>query len=124
MIVLALASLLLVQTSGWFVEFWRPFQWGVPATLLVAGAATVEARGGWPTLSPLRRMGDASYSIYLWHPAAIAVVAHVLGYRGGAFVPLAILASILAGLASHAWIERPLISALKSLFTREGEGPV
>ncbi len=124
MIVLAFAGWFVVQTSGGFTEFWRAFQWGIPATLLVAGAVTVEARGGWPSLPPLRRMGDASYSIYLWHPAAIAVVAHLLGYRGGAFVPLAILAAILAGLASRVWLERPLIRALKNRFPRDGGGPV
>lgn len=118
MIVLAVAGWLIVQTTGWFVEFWRPFQWGIPATLLVAGAVTIETRGGWPKLPSMRRMGDASYSIYLWHPAAIAVVAHVLGYRGGAFVPLAILAAILAGLASHAWLETPLLAALRRFRAR------
>jgi exopolysaccharide production protein ExoZ len=111
MIVLALAGWLVVQTTGWFVEFWRPFQWGIPATLLVGGAVTVETRGGWPSLPPLRR-------IYLWHPAAIAAVAHLLGYRGGAFVPLAIVAAILAGLASHAWLERPLLAALRRIRAR------
>ena len=118
MIVLAVAGWLIVQTTGSFVEFWRPFQWGIPATLLVAGAVTIETRGGWPKLPPMRRMGDASYSIYLWHPAAIAVVAHLLGYRGGAFVPLAILAAILAGLASHARLETPLLAALRRFRAR------
>ncbi len=118
MIFMALAGWLLVQTSGWFVELWRPFQWGIPSTLLVAGCLTVEQRGGWPGIAPLRRMGDASYSIYLWHPAAIAVTAHVLGYRGGGFVPLAILAAILAGLASHACLETPLLAALRRIRAR------
>jgi exopolysaccharide production protein ExoZ len=118
MIVLGLAGWLGVQGAGWFVEFWRPFQWGIPATLLVSGAVTVECRGGWPKFPPLRRLGDASYSIYLWHPAAIALTAHLLGYRGGAFVPLAVVAAILAGLASHAWLETPLLSALRRIKAR------
>ena len=115
MIALAFAGWLLFRPPIGSWSFGGRSSGGVPATLLVAGAATVETRGGWPVLSPLRRMGDASYSIYLWHPAAIAVVAHVLGYRGGVFVPLAIGAAVVAGLTSHAWLETPLLGALRRI---------
>ncbi len=48
MIVAAFALWGLVEGAGLFKEFWRPFQWGAPAALLVGGALSVERHGGWP----------------------------------------------------------------------------
>ena len=114
MIVAAFALWGLVEGAGLFKEFWRPFQWGAPAALLVGGALSIERHGGWPRLPWLTRLGDASYSLYLWHPAAIAAVAHVVGEQSPAFFPLALAAAVAAGLASYAVIERPILAALRA----------
>ena len=113
LIAVAAALWLLVQSTGLFREFWRPFEWGVPAAMLVAGVMAVERHGVWPKFPILERLGDASYSLYLWHPAVIALTAHVVGVRFIGFAPLALVLSALAGLASYAWIERPLLRALR-----------
>ncbi len=109
----------LVQAGGLFTELWRPLLWGVPAVLTVTGALAIEA--GRSGAAPrgfvhrgLIRLGDASYAIYLVHLPATAVLAHTLGYdRPWLFLPLALAISILAGLATRAWIEIPLLATLR-----------
>ena len=111
----ALAVWIVIQSSGMFVELWRPFFWGVPATLLVAGALSLEAHGGVREWPPLKRLGDASYAIYLFHLPAVAVVAHTLGFRNPwLFLPASLLAAIGAGLAAHLWVEKPLLGWTRS----------
>ena len=114
MIAGAAALWMLVTLCGLFVEFWRPFLWGVPAALLVGGAITVEARGGIVRSGLLKRLGDASYAIYLVHLPATAVVAHAVALRDPwLFLPACLLASIAAGVAAHQWLEKPLLSILR-----------
>jgi exopolysaccharide production protein ExoZ len=97
-----------------FTELWRPLLWGVPAVLIVAGGLSFEAGGGLrglptPVERAVRTAGDASYSLYLWHLPATALVAHSVGFeRPWLFAPLAVAASIAAGLAGHRYIERPI----------------
>ena len=110
LIAAALAIWTVIQSSGVFVELWRPFFWGVPATVLVAGALTLETNGGVPVWPRLKRLGDSSYAIYLFHMPAVAVAAHTLGVsKPWVFIPVAMLAAILAGAAAHRWIETPLL---------------
>ncbi|EGD59836.1 acyltransferase 3 [Novosphingobium nitrogenifigens DSM 19370] len=62
-----------------------------------------------------RKLGDASYGIYLWHfPLQLALVLLVdatIGtravFREGWMLNVFIVVAILAGFASHRWIERP-----------------
>ena len=119
---LILAALLiwtLVQVGGLFTELWRPLLWGVPALLTVTGALAIEAGGsGAAPRGLIHRgligLGDASYAIYLVHLPATAVLAHTLGYnRPWLFLPLAVVVSVLAGLATRAWIEIPLMTAVR-----------
>ena len=47
--------------------WWRIACFGIPATLLIYGLVSVERRQGW-VMHPLwQRLGDASYSLYIWH---------------------------------------------------------
>jgi exopolysaccharide production protein ExoZ len=105
---------------GIFAEVWRPFIWGIPAALIVAGAMALEGAGPPARLPPLEALGDASYALYLVHEPAEAVVAHTLGWTDPwLFYPAAFAAAVAAGLASHRWIERPLTRWTRSLFRRE-----
>jgi len=73
-----------------------------------------------------RQLGDASYGIYLWHfPLQLALVLLIdatLGSRAiarqPAFLLFFVLASVLAGFASHKWIERPSQRAVQNLARR------
>lgn len=69
-----------------------------------------------PTFEPGKRLGDASYALYLFHP-------HILGacaffFRDVAippplaFVGLVAL-SVIGGVLTHLWIEKPLLGLIK-----------
>ncbi len=115
-----LAAFGIYGATAWRDEAWRALTWGVPAAMIVAGAVGLEMRLGCFRSLALKRLGDASYSIYLFHPIAVAAVAHTLGYgQPWLFIPAALAAAILAGLAGRARIERPLIAFLRRSSTRK-----
>ena len=85
---------------------------GPLAAMLVYGTAALERAGGVPHLRLPALLGDASYSIYLWHTFAISVVAKAGTMLALAPAPVfiaAVLAGVLAGLAGYRLVERPLL---------------
>lgn len=90
---------------------------GPLAFALVYGTAALETRGRVPRLKVPAVLGDASYSIYLWHTFAISVVAKA-GMMLGLASWLVLLASFtvgtLAGLCGYYLIERPLLHGAAS----------
>jgi exopolysaccharide production protein ExoZ len=100
--------------SGYVNELWRPLLWGVPSAMIVAGAVSLESRGAALTWPALKSLGDASYSLYLWHLPVIALVAHLLAARQPwLFLPAAIVATIAAAFAGRAIVEKPAIALLR-----------
>ncbi len=92
---------------------------GVPATLVLAGAALgpqprETASRGW-----LARIGDASYSLYLTHTLVLHPAWRIWTALGGAswppvlFVLFAIAASVCVGLLVYRFVERPLTRTLQ-----------
>lgn len=101
----------------------RALAFGAPAFLLVAGAVILERRGAWPKSRTGRLLGDASYSIYLWHTFGISVVAMALtlsGVSGLWIVPATVAGGVAAGLGGYALLERPLMKAWRSRRGRPG----
>ncbi|MCA8066510.1 acyltransferase family protein [Burkholderia sp. AU38729] len=118
----ALAAIpLAADLSGTLAGFERVFWWGVPACVLIVAAVALDLRG-WTIRSPtLARLGDASYSIYLLHPYVIGAANKIVDARldtgtgSGTAAVLATLAAVCAcGYACHAWIERPMLAAMKN----------
>jgi exopolysaccharide production protein ExoZ len=114
----AIGSLLIACSLGGFgLIGWLhlPFdEWttGPLAVLLVLGALSLEASGRAPVLTLPNLVGDASYSIYLWHTFAISVVAKagsMLGIHPAISMVLAIVSGTLCGIAAYALLERPLL---------------
>ncbi|MDB5458443.1 MAG: acyltransferase [Caulobacteraceae bacterium] len=120
----ALGALVLfgLQVGGVRDDFWRPFLWGPPAALIVAGALKLEAAGrlGHGRLGrALEGLGDASYSIYLCQLPVIAVFAWLTrGQPALVRAPLALALAIAAGLACYALVEKPIGRALRSVDRR------
>jgi exopolysaccharide production protein ExoZ len=105
------------------LDLWRPFLWGIPAFLTVAGAVSIEAGGGVPEVRALRVLGDASYSLYLCHWPVIAVITRFVPTTNfWLFTPIAIAAALIAGLACRQWVEKPLLAWFGGL-GRKGPNP-
>jgi peptidoglycan/LPS O-acetylase OafA/YrhL len=95
--------------------WWRVACFGIPAALLIYGLVAVERRRGW-VMHPLwQKLGDASYSLYIWHQlilfSLLAVWQHtrLINHIWGP-VSLLIWAPIAfaVGVSAHYYIEVPL----------------
>lgn len=89
---------------------------GMPAALIVYGAVALELRNAWSMPKAWQYLGDASYSIYLWHGVIFYGVASLFLHWGwvGAISPslLTLLMAAIglgAGLLSYHVLERPLL---------------
>ncbi|MGY4830514.1 acyltransferase family protein [Sphaerotilaceae bacterium SBD11-9] len=96
-----------------------------PAALLIVWSTMLWAAG--TELRWLRAVGDASYSIYLFHLTIFGVTAWVfraIGLGGPGLAPtvamiaLYILFASVLGLAIHRWIEQPMLLGLRHLIER------
>jgi peptidoglycan/LPS O-acetylase OafA/YrhL len=93
-------------------------QWPGPLTILpilgavmIVGARQGTDRGGVLGATPIQRVGDCSYSIYLWHWPIWVFVLSWLSLRGyyvdAAQKTLMVLASFTIGAVSYRFIEQP-----------------
>lgn len=103
--------------------------YGAGATLAVLGLADLERRGRLRVPASLCLVGDASYSLYLIHLPLLSVLAKLMvaaGLRG--VVPpivsyvLLVTVVVLAGVAFHLIVERPLLRRLKARGRRALDG--
>jgi len=112
----ALAGWALV--AGCIVYPLQESQWPGFLTLLpILGAAMIvgarqRTGGGWMGMSPIQRVGDWSYSIYLWHwPIWVFALSwlSLRGYRVDATEKtMMVLASLALGAASYYCVEQPV----------------
>jgi exopolysaccharide production protein ExoZ len=91
---------------------------GPAAVLLVFAAAGWERSGGRLGWRRLEAVGDASYSIYLVHPAGLMLTLYLSVLVGWShrkvwhlgWVGLLVAAAVGGGLLFHRWVERPLLA--------------
>lgn len=85
--------------------------------MLLVGVLCLEKAGHVRHIWAPTYLGDASYSIYLWHTIAISVVVKASGILGlpalSAFV-LSIVAGTVAGLVCHELLEKPIAAWFKA----------
>jgi peptidoglycan/LPS O-acetylase OafA/YrhL len=112
--VLAWLGLALIAASAWVIDNTTPFPgpWTllpVGGTLLVIAAGTHHTTGvsRLLTLPAIIKVGDWSYSIYLWH-WPLKVFAVLLWPEAPFAAVLAATLSILPAVASYRWLEQPL----------------
>jgi len=106
----------LLTASLWLIDDTTPFP-GTRTLLPVTGALLLLLAGSRPSsvtaralsVRPLVRIGDWSYSIYLWHWPLI-VFAVYLWPQSTFAAPIAAVISIAPALVSYKWVEQPLRS--------------
>ncbi|MFD1986517.1 acyltransferase family protein [Mesorhizobium newzealandense] len=110
---LLFGAYVLSQNGGYAApSMWRTLCIGLPSAFIAYGLVALEIRQRWTFPPVLVRLGDASYSLYLWHQMLFAVMAAVwvkLGIAGG--LPLRLVSipvAIALGVASYRLIERPI----------------
>jgi exopolysaccharide production protein ExoZ len=107
---------LLAVAASAFVDVYRLFAWGVPGMMMVLGAVVLEKHGKLPPLPWVGKLGDASYSIYLFQYFAIEPVLKLVTKLHLPGMPAFILAMVLGitgsvafGLAAHYVLDRPIL---------------
>jgi exopolysaccharide production protein ExoZ len=99
----------------------RAIQAGLPALLIVMGAVMLEEGGFLVQSKTLRRLGDASYSLYLSHGIVLSAASQIWRKIGAsqihgayaAFIIAALLSSSVVALVIYRIIERPIISLFR-----------
>jgi exopolysaccharide production protein ExoZ len=97
---------------------------GVKAAVLLIAVLEFERRGAFrkPWRLP-SLLGDASYSIYLWHTLAIFVVGAAimtLGMPQWLIFPLGVAAGVALGLLGYRFLEKPLLALFRRRRTVAG----
>jgi exopolysaccharide production protein ExoZ len=90
-------------SSHWALP--RALEWGIPAALIVCGALSLEGLFQHRLFNMPVMIGDASYSVYLFHP----IVAYGLTFVW----PLRLALAVGVGCAVHLLIERRIMAARK-----------
>ena len=88
---------------------WRFLAWGLPAAVILAASLALESRVGSRVPNWLVAVGDGSYAIYLVHPFIVSPLA---GFSAG-IAAATVLASVVAGLLVHRWLDTPLRRGLR-----------
>jgi len=92
---------------------------GIPSLLVVAGAAFYEKTQRVVQISLMRVLGDASYSIFIWH-VFVSIILHGLLLRTHFPVQLQFVIEVIGTIffccVIYITLERPLNDALRRLF--------
>ncbi|MGY5801152.1 acyltransferase family protein [Rhizobium sp. LEGMi12c] len=108
---LMVVGVVLLVASDPLIHLERAIRWGIPAVLLLSGAVFAERERGVPQLAFLHFLGNASYSIYVWHVLTGIFVTALLLRVGMPHnmqpVPIA-LGSLAFAIVCYLCIERPL----------------
>jgi len=122
-VVTFLAGAEYMRHLGWWtlIPWYRVFYSGIPSTFILYAIIAVEYRGMWTFSQRWMALGDASYSLYIWHQLifySILTFATHMGWVG--HVPTFILISMwvipafLFGIFSYWRFEMPLQAFLKN----------
>jgi exopolysaccharide production protein ExoZ len=116
-IILISAGVLLGLIFAIFLHLPRTIAFGLPAALIVAGAVLSESYlnpDGKKLLGFLGFLGDASYSMYLFHSMAVVLALPLVGSMPFLIACATLFViGVLAGVIAHVVVERPLLKAIR-----------
>lgn len=121
--VLIVAALLGFAFVGATHVGFGPLSFGPLAAALLVGVLALEKGDAVRHVRPMLYLGDASYSVYLFHTFAISVVAKLavtLSISPATAMILAVISGVAVGIAAYEMLERPLGAAVKGLRGRRG----
>jgi len=130
-IALDVAGTLALCASPLFSTGIREYTLGLPALAIFMGALFLPIDRNTRGIGLLRRVGDASYSLYLSHFMLMSALGQawqrsrfwkVPGWEG-AFVLSSVTICVIAGMMLHKWVERPMTHWLKSRLSRSRKLP-
>lgn len=94
----------------------RPLIFGLPCLLILIAALWAEREGRFPRYRVVEWIGDASYSLYLWHTIIIAVffrLNQILGLPRTADLAITMAAAFVGPALAYVAIEQPLLRWLR-----------
>ncbi|KQN33741.1 hypothetical protein ASG37_16450 [Sphingomonas sp. Leaf407] len=116
MMVVGVTLLWLASDTGLSSTPWRWLVGGIPASLIVAGAAMGPQAGDSAGVRMLRLGGDASYALYLSHPFAINIVSVIWQklplVSPAGYIAATVIVSLATGVLVHLLVERPILDIL------------
>jgi peptidoglycan/LPS O-acetylase OafA/YrhL len=129
---LAVGLLMLAVTSAFSVDMlstvYDPLlmiAFAATFSVILVGGVLCERRFSWRPPAALLLLGDASYAIYLIHSAVISLLAQIQAkvlpqtQQHHAIFIAVFLSAVVAGLACHVIVERPILTSLRRIrFTR------
>ncbi|MDK4702524.1 acyltransferase [Rhizobium sp. CNPSo 4062] len=114
---LMIVGVVLLVASDPLIHLERAVRWGIPAVLLLSGAVFAERERGVPQLAFPHFLGDASYSIYVWHVLTGILVTALLLRVGVPHnmqpAPIAV-GSLAFAIVCYVCIERPIQRKMRS----------
>lgn len=105
--VILFLSFLLIDSETPFPSAWTLIPVAATAAIIISGTSAKTLALGWLSSSPMVKVGDWSYSIYLWHWPLI--VFGILLWPGSAvMLGVSVAVSIAIALISYRFVEMPL----------------
>ncbi|MGP1832245.1 acyltransferase family protein [Shewanella frigidimarina] len=122
-LLIIISTVLMILVNNSIIEYPRVIQYGIPALMFFLGMLFIEPIfkmcNSNIILKILKKIGDSSYSLYLFHPFALVICSIILSrvglnQFGGAFIVLLVISSVVSGHLCYLLLEKPLAKLFKN----------
>lgn len=122
-ILIIVSVLLFILVNNFDLDYSRAIKYGLPALLFFLGMLIMEphfkSSSSNVVLKIFKKIGDSSYSLYLFHPFSLVVCSIILSRIGinefgSVFVVLLVVTSIIVGHLCYLLLEKPLAKLMRN----------